>query len=292
MNTLPQLVDPYAELQHALLQMLLRYQDIFVPTGTALFLSFAILLIAWFGIQTALGASSGVPTGPLARLVLSLAMGYALIAYYDSAIPGIGYSLPDLVRQQVAWLVSRVHTAAAVDLYRAIDDAWFATETPSYLDVVGGLVYAMIAALCGLMKFAVFFTISFGFVATAILIVIGPIFVPFFIVPGLDFLFWGWLRSFLVYAFYQVIAELYVTVWASLLLNVLQPFRAGFDAGHQAVLLVYLMMIFLTFVAGFLKVPSLTASIFAGRGGEGTAGALMVAALAATRDDGKGEGRS
>ena len=65
--------------------------------------------------------------------------------------------------------------------------------------------------------------IAFGWIATAIAVLVGPVFIPFFIVPQLDWLFWGWLKAFLQYAFYQVIAQAFVFVFGNLLLHFLGP---------------------------------------------------------------------
>jgi hypothetical protein len=200
------LPDPYALLQEAILETLLLFEGTFTSVGTALFRSFAIILLAWFGIQTALSASDRrggfFPVAPFARLVLLMAIGYAMVTFYQTPIPGIGYTLPRLITQQATWLVGRLHTSAVVELLQTIDDLWTNVETPGLMDLVGALVYVTFGVLCGLMKFAVFFVISFGFIATAVLVVLGPLFIPFVIVPGLDFLFWNWLRAFLTYAFY------------------------------------------------------------------------------------------
>ena len=45
--------------------------------------------------------------------------------------------------------------------------------------------------------------IAFGIIATAVCVLLGPIFIPFFIVPQLDWLFWGWFKCFLQYSFYH-----------------------------------------------------------------------------------------
>ena len=52
-----------------------------------------------------------------------------------------------------------------------------------------------------------------GLIATAVCGLVGPIFVPFFIVPKLDFLFWGWLKAFLQYSFIPVIAIAFLMIF-------------------------------------------------------------------------------
>ena len=63
--------------------------------------------------------------------------------------------------------------------------------------------------------------IAYGFIATAVCVLVGPIFIPFFIVPKLEWLFWGWFRCFIQYAFYQVIAAAVVFIIANLILGIL-----------------------------------------------------------------------
>src|SRR5258708_38913740 len=67
--------------------------------------------------------------------------------------------------------------------------------------------------------------LALGFFATAVCVLVGPVFIPFFIVPKFEWLFWGWLRCFVQYAFYQVIAAAIVYVIANLILGImdLQP---------------------------------------------------------------------
>jgi type IV secretory pathway VirB6-like protein len=59
---------------------------------------------------------------------------------------------------------------------------------------------------------AVFGVIAFGYVAAAIAVMLGPIFIPFYIVPELEWLFWGWFKSLVQYAFYPVVANAYLFV--------------------------------------------------------------------------------
>ena len=66
--------------------------------------------------------------------------------------------------------------------------------------------------------------VAFGVVATAVCILLGPVFIPFFLVPQLDWMFWGWLKSLLQYAFYQAIAQAFVFVFGSFLINFLDAF--------------------------------------------------------------------
>ncbi len=86
------------------------------------------------------------------------------------------------------------------------------TSNPAWTLPVGEIffgtaIYVIVTVLLAAAQAVAIVVIAYGFIATAVCVLVGPIFVPFFIVPKLEWLFWGWLRCFLQYAFYQVIAS-------------------------------------------------------------------------------------
>src|ERR1700733_10291412 len=63
--------------------------------------------------------------------------------------------------------------------------------------------------------------IAFGLVSEAVCVLVGPIFIPFFVVPNLEWLFWGWFKAFIQYAFYPVVANAFILVFGEMLINFL-----------------------------------------------------------------------
>ena len=55
--------------------------------------------------------------------------------------------------------------------------------------------------------------VAFGLIASAVCGLLGPIFVPFFIVPKLEWLFWGWLKAFIQYSFVPVVAIAFLMIF-------------------------------------------------------------------------------
>ena len=90
------------------------------------------------------------------------------------------------------------------------------------------------------------------------------LFVPFFIVPTLEWLFWGWLKAFVQYSFIVVIANAFIFVFERFLTAFVQTLPAGLRLEDQLLYSVHVLMILLTFTVGVLLVPSLTSSIFSG----------------------------
>ena len=99
--------------------------------------------------------------------------------------------------------------------------------------------------------------------------------------PKLEWLFWGWFRCFLQYAFYQVIAAAVVYIIGNLILGALRLPPPGTLSTVQ--LMAWFPVLFITFLASIyalLKVPALTNHIFSGTAG-GSSAVLLEAPVAA-----------
>ena len=261
----------FSAVTDALTRLLTMHADLFVHLGTNLFRDFATILIAWYGIKMALSSADGsghLHLGHFARLLLTIAFGDAMITYYAQPIPGFGVSFSHLITDQATALATQIEQASAQEIQQRLTDVYVGMEKPSLLDVIQILRYFLTLCALAAAQFAVLAVISYGFVATGVIVLVGPIFIPFFIVPTLEWLFWGWLRAFLQYAFYQVIANAFVFVFGNLLIHFLDQHPPPFTDEWVALLFVPLLFLLVAFVYGLLKVPALVNAIFTGRSGD------------------------
>ena len=97
----------------------------------------------------------------------------------------------------------------------------------------------------------------------------------------MEWVFWGWLKSLLQYAFYQVIAQAFVFVFGSFLINFLDAFPPPYTVDRLLVGGFHLIFLLFAFTYGLLKVPSLTHSLFSGSGGR----VRLAAPLGVATDD-------
>src|SRR5436305_6333464 len=87
--------------QQAITSLLTTYEPEFLRFGYSLFLSFAVILIAWHGIRMMFsGEHLGDQMFGFAKVLLWVSVGYALIAFYESPLPGIGVSFSNLITDQ------------------------------------------------------------------------------------------------------------------------------------------------------------------------------------------------
>jgi TrbL/VirB6 plasmid conjugal transfer protein len=241
--------------------------------GLNLFRGFALILISWFGVKAALASADGrqgFHFERFASLVLSIAFGYAMIKYYANPIPGIGTSFYRLVTDQGTNLANQLNTATLQEVKQRLDSMYLSMESPTmiFASALEILHFAILVLAIAIAEAAAFAVIAFGYIATAIAVLVGPIFVPFFIVPQMEWLFWGWLKALLQYAFYPVIANAYVFVMGSLLNHFVDAHPPPYDSGNMALLFLPLLFLLFAFTYGVIKIPSLVNSIFSGRSGE------------------------
>jgi type IV secretory pathway VirB6-like protein len=256
----------------AINDLLTRNLGFFDTMGQNLFRGFATILVVWYGIKSALSASSGkypFSFDNFASLLLTISFGFAMVNYYSTPIPGIGTSFHNLITDESQFLANRIDRASLQTVVQGVADFQARVDSPGWGDFLGTAIYVVVVVLLAAVQAIAIVVVAYGFIATAVCVLVGPIFVPFFIVPKLEWLFWGWFKCFLQYAFYQVIAAAVVFVMGNLILGILAlPQAAGTISTAQ--LIGFFPVLFITFLASIyalLKIPSLTNHIFTGMSG-------------------------
>jgi TrbL/VirB6 plasmid conjugal transfer protein len=269
----------------AINDLLTQNLGFFDAMGQNLFRMFATMLIAWYGIKSALAAASGKYTfqfDHFASLLLTIAFGFAMVNYYSTPIPGIGTSFHNLITDEAQFLANKINQTALQTIVDRIGDFEARLDAPGVTDFLGMAIYIVVIILLACAQAVSIVVIAYGFVATAVCVLVGPIFVPFFIVPKLEWLFWGCLRCFLQYAFYEVIAAAVVFIIGNLIIGVLTLEGTGNISTLQ--LIGWFPVLLITFIASIyvlLKVPALAGHIFSGTAGGSSAGILEAPAATA-----------
>lgn len=247
----------------------------FDAMGQNLFRMFATILVAWYGVKSALSAASGrhyLHFENFAALILTISFGFGMVNYYSNPIPGIGSSFPTLITDESQFLANRITQQQLQAVVDGVSDFESRLNSPTFGDFLGTAIYVLVVIILAAAQAIAIVVIAFGFIATAVCVLVGPIFIPFFIVPKLEWLFWGWLKCFIQYAFYQVIAAAVVFVIANLILGVLRLGPPGTVSTSQ--LIGWFPVLFITFLAAIyalLKIPMLTNHIFSGSSGGSSA---------------------
>jgi type IV secretory pathway VirB6-like protein len=141
--------------------------------------------------------------------------------------------------------------------------------TEPYMLIRTYTVQVVLSILTGL----VMVIIAYGATGATTIGLLGPILIPWMVFDKTDFLFWGWLKAFIGFKFFKVVAAATRSVMNHLLITYLMSGAMNLDSPTR---LVNLMpgLLMLCFVAGFilLKIPTMTATLFSGHTGGHSSG--------------------
>ncbi len=259
-----------AQLGQATTQLLSSQSNTLQATGLDIFRSLATILIVWFGIKSALSASQGHGGFHFARfadLILMIAFGLGMLTYYSTPVPGTSYSFSDLITKEGLNLSNQIESSQTQQIANTITNAEQQLGAPpGSFNILEDLTYLLIAVILAAMEAVAFAVIAYGYVASAVCVLIGPVFIPWFIVPKMDWLFWGWLKAFIGFSFYQVVAAAFVYVFAKVLASMFQVIGTISISNALTILPALLITLFVC-IYGLFKIPELTSAILSGRTG-------------------------
>lgn len=256
-------------IQQAIANLLTVYEPEFLRFGYSLFLSFATILIVWQGVKMMFSHDNlGDSMFDFAKLLMLISFGYAFIAFYEAPIPGIGVSFSNLITDQTGHFQSVLEARAFDNVYRHFDDLSDHFLQPDAWSILANLIYWAMLLLIALAKGLSLAVIAFGLIASAVCGLLGPIFVPFFIVPKLEWLFWGWLKSFIQYSFVPVVAIAFLMIFEQFVFRYVTTLPPTITSAEYGVYGLQAVAVVVTFCIGIALVPSLTSSIFSGQGGQ------------------------
>jgi hypothetical protein len=256
-------------IQQAIANLLTVYEPEFLRFGYSLFLSFATILIVWQGVKMMFSHDSlGDSMFEFAKLLMLISFGYSFIAFYEAPLPGIGVSFSNLITDQTAYFQSVLEARAFDNIYRHFDDLSEHFLQPDAWSILANLIYWTMLLLIALAKGLSLAVIAFGLIASAVCGLLGPIFVPFFIVPKLEWLFWGWLKAFIQYSFVPVVAIAFLMIFEQFVFRYVTTLPPTITSAEYGVYGLQAVAVVVTFCIGIALVPSLTSSIFSGQGGQ------------------------
>ena len=122
-------------------------------------------------------------------------------------------------------------------------------------------------------------------IALALLLILGPMFIPFLLIEPLSFLFWGWFRALWTYSLYGALAAAIMRVFLGVSLGYINSIMAagpGADDFWQAV--AWSVALFPLMIAALIAafgVGSLASQLVSGGGAGG--GGMMAGAAAVAR---------
>ena len=195
-----------------------------LDAGNALWLGLSGIIIAWNGLRIAFSGEGWNPW-EIIRLIILLSIPKGMLDFYDTPVPGIGLTFPQIIVNQGSWLngviVADTGSDAWTWLQAYLKNVWttVSDNTTQYygLGLLAGILsgsrqlmflFAISAtAILALITVLIGYSfVLFSQLAISLLTLIGPLFIPWLVFPHLSFLFWSWLRMLVTYTLYAAIA--------------------------------------------------------------------------------------
>ena len=256
--------------------------------GLHMVVALATIMLVWFGVQEALASAQGGPGFSIAKFLsffMLITFAYSFVKFYDSSIPGIGYSLKGFISGGTSSLVDYIGNDSTQEVQNTIHIALgkIGSLSPSFTEpytlLCSYTVQLVLTVLTGLIAVI----IAYGAIGATVIGLLGPVFIPWMVFDKTDFLFWGWLKAFLGFEFYKVVAAATLSIVSHLLISYLTS-GAMNVASPQSLITLMPALLMLCFIACFVlfKIPTMTASLFSGHvGGHSSGLSGMVTALVA-----------
>jgi len=250
----------------AIPQILNSFGPVFESMGQGMLGGIDIALILWVGFRVFFGGMSG---SKVMTVLVLIVVTSTLMTYYSTPLPVLGVSFRSLPTSQAAAMTAMISSAQNDDLQQAFTAIEGKLEAPSWYDVLGVFVFVILQIVLIVARALTLFAVSYGFLASATLGIFGPFFIPFLLVPGMDWMFWGWVKSYIQYAFYPVVASAYTLLGGRMIVAFCQAQNVGSADVKLSQIFVPLLVVLVVYCYGILKLPSLVSSMFGGRSGEG-----------------------
>ena len=272
-----------------------------LDAGNQLWRGLAAIVVVWTGLKIAMSGTLSMWT--IVELVIGLWIPWVMLTFYATPIPGVGFTFPGMIAAGGNWLMdfflSDIVTAMRTEMAIMVDqhttnvaDAWagvgwtdlIVSGAGAFATLVIGSLMMGFVMLCLLVLYAVTYAqVIWAQVAILILTFVGPMLIPWLVFEPMAFLFWGWFRSMITFAFYGAIAGAVMRVFLGVGLGYVTSFsdNAALDSPEQMV--GWLLIVFPLMIAGVLaalKVGELAGMLVSGSGGGGggLTGVVMLAA--------------
>jgi len=203
--------------------------------GVHMVVSLATIMLVWFGVQEALASAQGGPgfnVGKFLNFFLLITFAYCFVKFYNSSIPGIGYSLKGFVSGGTSSLVDYIGHDSTQEVQDTIHTALgkVGMLSPSLTEPYTLLCTYTVQIVLSVLTALIAVIIAYGAIGATIVGLLGPVFIPWMVFDKTEFLFWGWLKAFLGFEFYKVVAAATMSVISHLLITYLTSGAMNVDS--------------------------------------------------------------
>ena len=138
--------------------------------------------------------------------------------------------------------------------------------TPGMFQVLPALVAIGLILTIALAQICMTVITAESFVVVGVLTLVGPLMIPFYVLPGQDQRFWKWIDNMLAFSMYQFIGSCFIFIFCNVYIDFFANLP-GYSVMQWLVSIGYLLLITVVFAFAMFSVPTITHMIFGGMAG-------------------------
>ena len=259
---------PFDALLNAIQALMLEHRAMFEGMGMDMVAGFLGWHIFFAGVDW---WRERVNMGDLLMLMLKLSLGVTMCVHYSNPDPLFGWSFSDFFLESGKAMGTQVNDATVSEVMKNLNKFRNKVNGPtSWWDVEAAVNYAIYIVIVNIANIAVFALLSWGKIATAIVITMGPVFVSFYLCPIQQFERWffGFVSCLFEYAvLWPVAINLFLYIFVRVLIQTEQmtgPNMSQIDATTYSMGIV---MIVGSFIFGLTRICHLPRELLSGHSG-------------------------
>jgi type IV secretory pathway VirB6-like protein len=254
--------------------------DLFVGEGQAVIWSIFAVLLVWYLLIGLF--SQSIRNELLVELVMNTMLGSMMLTFYDTPMPwGGGFSFHQIFAKEAQWAAGTLDFSLLTDIVKTVMTIYKSIDLPHFYDVMALIAY--VGTLLNLLLVWLFTSgitliahVALGFGA-----LVGPLLIPFFIWPVMNWLFWGWVRFMTTYALYIISSSAVVYLYAHVIMYfITHVIGADYSLGHFSAILLPFLMLNAVFMIAFWQCHGWARDLASGSASMGAAVSSMVQAAA------------
>lgn len=259
---------------------------VFITAGHQILNSIGIIMLVVCGLRLAGESASrhhgefGFPA--LIQFFSVFLVAETLMRYYQAPLPWTSVSVSRILPDTARFFAGTLDLTVLDNLLTKVNAILSGTEQPSFLNPLMIVVYFSILLDMVLIQGILFAVNILAFVFIGIGSLLGPLFIPWLVVPKLSWLFWNWVQFMLQYSFYRVVASALTYVWATVLVTFIDKSVHGdYTLAHFLLLLVPLGVLNIGLLYSVFKIGSVVSDLFKGTASAGSGVAQSAAGVVA-----------
>jgi hypothetical protein len=162
-------------------------------------------------------------------------------------------------------LAKTVSMAEVKEVFSFVNDISNKMPPIGMLQVFPALIGGLLLLFSAVTSFALTIMTTVSHAVVGVLTIVGPLLIPFYVLPGFDKKFWSWIDNMLGYSMIRFIAACFAYLWAHVYMALIASIKV-FSIGSWVVSLSSFILITLGCVFLAFKTEQITQMIFGGMG--------------------------